>query len=116
MAHMAVAATLALAGLFVLPLRPLVTLILFAAALAVVGNRRRAFGAGMFRAILGFITSLWLGLLGVVVSLLGMVPTDPGGNFLLLPGLLTLGLAFGLLAWSIAEVWRIRRSGFRMTE
>jgi uncharacterized membrane protein len=114
--HKAIAATLALAGLFVLPFRPLVALILFAAAIAVVGDRRAIFGSGMFRAILAFVSALWLALLGVVVTLLGMASTDPGGNFLLLPGLLILGLGLALLVWSITKMWRIRRTGFTMTE
>jgi hypothetical protein len=115
-AHKAVAATLGLTALVVLPVRPLIALILFAAAIAVAGDRRAVFGSGMFRAIVAFISSLWLALVGVVVALLGLVSTDPAGNFLLLPGLLALGLAIALFAWSIAAIWRIRRDGFRITE
>lgn len=116
MAHKAVAGSLALAALLALPFRPLVALILFAAALAVIGNSRGAFGGGMFRAMIAFVSSLWLALLGVVVTLLGTASDEPGGNFLLLPGLLVLGLALTLLAWAIAAIWRIRRAGFTMTE
>jgi hypothetical protein len=115
-AHKAIAATLGLTALVVLPVRPLIALILFAAAVAVAGDRRAVFGSGMFRAIVAFVSSLWLALVGVVVSVLGLVSTDPGGSFLLLPGLVALGLAIALFAWSIVAIWRLRRAGFRMTE
>ena len=114
MAHRAVAAALALAGLFALSFSPLVSLILFGTAFAVVMNRRGAFGAGMFRGVLAFITALWLGLAGVVASLLGIISTDPGGNFLLLPGLLLTGIGIGLLAWSVLAIRRARRAGFQV--
>lgn len=116
MAHKTIAATLGLTALVVLPARPLIALVLFAAAMAVAGDSRRVFGSGMFRAVLGFISALWLALIGAVVSLFGLVSTEPGGNFLLLPGLIALGLAIALFAWSIAAIWRIRRAGFTMTE
>lgn len=102
---------LAIAGLVILPARPLVSLVVFGAALAVFANGRGAFGYGMSRAVLAFITALFLGLLGVATSLLGLVSTDPGGNFLLLPGLLMLGLALALLAWAVLTLLRIRRQG-----
>ena len=111
MAHRALAAVLALAALFVLPSRPLTAFVLFCAGLGVVADRRGVFGTGMYRAILAFTSALFLALAGVGASLLGMVSTEPGGNFLLLPGLLTLGIALGLLAWSVVTMVRIRRSG-----
>ena len=111
MAHRAVAAALAVAALLILFTRPLVALILFGAAIAVFANGRGAFGHGMSRAILAFVAAPFLGLLGVGTSLLGLVSTDPGGNFLLLPGLLLLGLGLSLLAWAVVTLWRIRRRG-----
>jgi hypothetical protein len=111
MAHRAFGSALILGALFALPFRPLVALVLFGAALAVVLNRRGVFGTGMYRAILAFTSSLFLALAGVGTSLLGMVSIEPGGNFLLLPGLLVLVIALGLLAWAIATMVRIRRSG-----
>ena len=110
-AHRALASALALGALFALPFRPLVGLVLFGAALGVVMNRRGMFGTGMYRAILAFTSSLFLALAGVGTSLLGMVSTEPGGNFLLLPGLLILGIALALLAWSVVTMVLIRRSG-----
>jgi hypothetical protein len=79
-------------------------------ALAVVLDRRGVFGAGRYRAFLAFVTSLWLGLAGVVTSLLGSIP-DPG-NFLLAPGLLATGVALALLAWSSVTLWRTRRGSW----
>jgi hypothetical protein len=114
MAHRAVAAALALVGVFAFAVSPLVSLILFGAALAVLMNHRGAFGSGMFRAVLAFITALWLGLAGVAASLLGMISTNPGGNFLLPPGLLLTGIGVGLLAWSVLAIRRERRRGFQV--
>jgi len=111
MAHRAIAAALAVAALLALFVRPLVALILFGAALTVFANGRGAFGYGMSRAILAFVSAPFLGLLGVGTSLLGTISTEPGGNFLLLPGLLMLGLALLLLAWAVLTLWRIRRRG-----
>lgn len=111
MAHRAAAAALALVALVLLPARPLVSLVFFGAAIGALANGRGAFGYGMSRAVLAFITALFLGLLGVVTSLLGLVSAEPGGNFLLLPGLLMLGLALALLAWAVWTLLRIRRQG-----
>ena len=63
----------------------------------------------MYRAILAFVAALWLTLVGVVATLLGLVPAEPGGNFLLLPGLLLLGIAAILLAFSLLAILRLRR-------
>lgn len=114
MAHRAVAAALALAGIFAFAFSLLGSLILFGASLAVVMNHRGAFGTGMFRGVLAFISALWLGLAGVVASLLGMVSTNPGGNFLLPPGLLLTGIAISLLGWSALAIRRARRAGFQL--
>ena len=114
MAHRAVAAALTLVGIFAFAVSPLVSLILFGASLAVVMNHRGAFGAGMFRGVLAFITALWLGVAGVAASLLGMISTDPGGNFLLPPGLILLAIGIGLLAWSVLAIRRARRAGFQL--
>jgi hypothetical protein len=120
MAHRAFAATLLLAALILLPVRPLAALVLFGATGAVVMNRRRAFGSGMFRAMLAFLSGLWIALLGVAGTLLGLVPVDevciadgtcgPGqGNFLLLPGLLLLVGGLAVFGWSMFEARRVRR-------
>ncbi len=111
MAHRAIAAALAAAGVAALPFRPLVALLLFGAAVGVFANGRGAFGSGMSRAILAFVTALFLGLLGVGTSLLGTVSTDGDGNFLLVPGLLMVGMGLALLAWAVATLWTIRRRG-----
>jgi len=105
----AVAAAVAVVALALLPSRPLVSLILFGAALALFFNARGAFGSGMYRAILAFVAALWLTLVGVVATLLGLVPAEPGRNFLLLPGLILLGLAASLLLGSLLAILRIRR-------
>jgi hypothetical protein len=114
MAHRAVAIALAGAGLFALPFRPLISLILFGASLVIVLDRRGAFGSGAFRGAIAFMTGLWLGLIGVAASLLGMIATDPGGNFLLVPGLLLVAISVGLLAWSLLAIRRARRGGFKI--
>lgn len=121
MAHRAVAAVLALGGLLLLPIRPLVAGILFACALTVVMDRRGLLGHGRDRATLAFIAGPLLGLVGVGVSLLGLLPphdpcaADPcagiRGNFLLLPGLLLLAIGVGLVAWALFELLRRRRAG-----
>jgi hypothetical protein len=120
MAHRAVAAVLALGGLLLLPIRPLVAGILFACALTVVMDRRGLLGHGRYRATHAFIAGPLLGLVGVGVSLLGLPPHDPcaadpcqgiRGNFLLLPGLLLLAIGVGLVAWALFELVRRRRAG-----
>jgi hypothetical protein len=108
-AHRAIAAALAIAGIVLIPARPLVALILFGAALAIFLNGRGAFGSGMYRAIVAFVSSLWLALVGVVATLLGQVPAEPGGNVLLLPGLILLGVAASLFAGSLFVMVRARR-------
>jgi hypothetical protein len=121
-AHRLVASGLALAGLFALALRPLIGFVLLATAVVVAFDARGAFGRGRLRAVIGFISGLWIGLAGVVGTLLGMLalpascdPTttacDTGdGNFLFAPGLLLLALGLTLLAWSIAQLIRERRA------
>jgi divalent metal cation (Fe/Co/Zn/Cd) transporter len=120
MAHRLVAAVPIVLGIWLIPNHPLISLTLFGVALALVANRHYAFGSGRYRAILGFISALWLGVLGAATTLLGLVPNaapcEPpaactGGNFLLVPGLLLLGLAFALLAWSVVSLLRMRRYG-----
>ena len=117
MAHRLVAAVLALAALLVLPFHPLVSLVLFGMALADFMNGRGAFGSGLYRTILAFISSLWLIVLGTITTLLGLVPnaapceTEPcQGNFLFVPGALLLVSGLTLLAWSIVLSLRARRS------
>ena len=119
MAHRAFGATLLISALALVPVRPLASLVLFGAVLGVVMNHRGVFGAGMFRAMLAFLTGLWVAILGVAGTLLGLVPLDeacladgscgPGeGNFLLLPGLLLLVGGLALFGWSIFEARRVR--------
>jgi hypothetical protein len=79
------------------------------AALVVFMNSRGAFGSGMYRAILAFVSALWLALVGVVATLLGLIPAEPPGSFLLLPGLSLLGLAAALFLGSLVSLWRVRR-------
>jgi hypothetical protein len=86
---------------------PLLSLVLFAMALAVVLDRRGVFGWGRYRAMVGFQSSLWLGLLGVAASILGSIAGAV--SFLLAAGLLVLGTALALLAWSSLSIWRTRR-------
>jgi len=106
MAHRAVTIALALAGLILLPTHPLASLVVFGAAVVLIMDRRHAFGGGRFRAILAFVSALWLTLAGVVATLLGLVP---GADFLLWPGLLLLGGGLVLFAWSVATLVRVRR-------
>lgn len=113
MAHRAITAALAIAGLLVLPSRPLIALIVFGSALAIALNARGVFGSGMHRAIVAFMAALWLTLIGVVATLLGLVSTEPGGNFLLLPGLILLGAAGSLFIGSLVAIWRMRRQRTR---
>ena len=109
MAHRASAAVLLLAALVLLASRPLLGAIPLVAALVVFMNGRGAFGSGMYRAILAFVSALWLALVGVVATLLGLIPDGPPGNFLLLPGLTLLGVAAALLLGSLVAMWRARR-------
>lgn len=118
MAHRVAAILLVLASLVLLPIRPLVGFIVLGTGLAIVLDRRGVFGRGLFRTAIALFTGLWLGLAGVVATLLGMValpgscdPTttrcdDAEGNFLFLPGVLLLALGLTLLVWSI--VWLVR--------
>ena len=113
MAHRAATIALALAGLALLPSHPLSSLVLFGAATILVMDRRHAFGGGRFRAILAFVSALWLALAGVVTTLLGLAPPT---DFLLWPGLMLLGSGLGLFVWSIVTLAQARRSGVRIGE
>jgi hypothetical protein len=110
---------LSVAGLLLFPSHPLTSLVLFVAALAIVMDTRRMFGVGSGRAMLAFVSGLFLVLGGVALTLVGLVPegipceppdcpTAPG-NFLLMPGLLLLGAGLGLLAWSVVGSILLRR-------
>lgn len=117
MAHKAIAAAFALIGLVASLDRPLTGSILLATALVVLMDERRTFGNGHYRAILAFIASPWLILVGVVTSLLGLLPNDApcqsepcAGNFLLLPGFLLHGAGLTLLTWSLLLLIRSRRA------
>lgn len=121
MAHRVAAVVLLLGGIFLLPIRPLVGAIVLAAGFVIVLDRRHLFGHGTFRAAIAFIAGLWLGLAGVIATLLGMAALpgscdpstttcdDPEANFLFLPGVLLLGLGVALLAWSVMTAVRTRR-------
>ncbi len=56
--------------------------------------------------MLAFIAAPFIGLAGVALALLGAIPAP--GNFFLLPGLLLVGIAVVLLAWSFVVIWRTR--------
>jgi 4-hydroxybenzoate polyprenyltransferase len=115
------AVILLLVGIVLLPIRPLVGFIVLSAGVTVVLDHRGLFGRGMFRAAISFIAGIWLGLAGVVGTLLGMFALPgscdattttcegPEGNFLFLPGVLLLVLGLGLLAGSVAAAIRARR-------
>jgi O-antigen/teichoic acid export membrane protein len=108
-AHRALAAALLVGAIVLLRTTPLLAVIPLGASLAVFLNGRRAFGSGMYRAILAFVSALWLTLVGVVATLLGLIPAGPGGNFLLLPGLGMLAAAAALFLGSLVAMWRARR-------
>ena len=120
MAHRAVATVLGILAILLFGAHPLIAFVLVCVAIAVVMNRSYAFGSGTYRAGLAFITGLWVGLLGVVTTLLGLVPGRAAcpegdcdgaggiGNFLFVPGLLLLALGLGLLGWSFIRLWRTR--------
>ena len=79
--------------------------------LAVILDDRGILGAGRWRAMLAFISAPLVGLAGVALALLGSIPAQ--GNFFLLPGLLLVGIALVLLAWSFVVIWRTRPRGRR---
>ena len=106
LAHRAVAISFALVAFAALAFSPFLALVLFGVAVAVVMDARGAFGAGRRRGFIGFVSAPWIGLGGVAVALLGSIP-DPG-NFLLVPGLLLVGIAVALLAWSFLVIVRTR--------
>jgi hypothetical protein len=106
-AHRAIAAALALLALFAWAFGPLLSLVLFAMAIAVVLDRRGVFGWGRYRAMVAFLSSLWLGLAGVAATIVGLLGEATG--FLLAPGVVVLGTALALLAWSSVAIWRTRR-------
>jgi len=121
MAHRVAAVVLLLAGIVLLPIRPLVGFIVLATGMTVLLDRRGLFGNGMFRAAIGFTAGLWLGVAGVVGTLLGMVALPgscdattttcdgPEGNFLFLPGALLLVIGLALLVGSVVALIRARR-------
>jgi hypothetical protein len=109
LAHRAAAAALSLAAILAFAFSPLLSLVIFGMALAVVLDRRGIFGAGRYRAIMGFIAAPWIGLAGVALALLGSIPER--GNFLLAPGLVLVAIAVVLLTWSFAKIWRTRSRG-----
>ena len=115
MARTAIVAVLGVAALAALMTHPLVSLVLFGVAGAGFLDGRHAFGFGRHRALVAFISGLWLGVVGVVATILGLVPfggscgaTVCAGNFLLLPGVLLLVAGLTLLAWSILTLLRLR--------
>lgn len=125
MAHRVAAASLLLIGLGLLAVRPLVGFIILVAALAAFLDDRGAFGHGTWRAMIAFITGLWVALAGVVATLLGMFALpgacdatttcdDPEANFLFLPGVVLLVLGTILLVWAILESIRLRRAVKRL--
>jgi O-antigen/teichoic acid export membrane protein len=108
-AHRVLAAALLVAAIVLLPTTPLLAVVPLGASLAIFLNGRGAFGSGMYRAILAFVSALWLTLVGVVATLLGLIPAGPGGNFLLVPGLTMLAAAAALFLGSLVAMWRARR-------
>lgn len=127
MAHRLVAAVLVIVGLGLVVVRPLTGLIVLATALAIFLDGRNYFGHGTWRAMIAFISSLWLSLGGVITTVLGMLASPgtcdatttscdrPEASFLLLPGFLLLALGLTLLVWSIVEALRLRRASHRAT-
>lgn len=111
MAHRALAPALALVGIFAVSFSPLLALVIFGAALVVVLDRRGVVGAGRFRAIIAFVAAPWIGIAGVVLAVLGSV-SGPG-SFFLAPGVVLLGGALAMLAWSSVALWRLRGPGRR---
>ena len=89
---------------------PLLSLVVFGVALAVIMDGRGALGAGRRRGFIGIVTAPWIGLAGVATSLLGSIPER--GNFLLIPGLVLVGLSLALLGWSFLVI-RATRPGRR---
>jgi hypothetical protein len=120
-AHRVATVAFLAAGVLLFPIRPLLAGILLAVGLVIVLDRRAVFGRGTFRAAIAFVSGLWLGLIGVVATLLGMFALpgtcdatttmcdDPEANFLFLPGILLLVIGLGLLAWSLVTAVRARR-------
>jgi hypothetical protein len=117
-ARTAIVAVLCVVAAAALIVHPLVSLILFGAAGAVFFDGRQAFGFGRHRAMVAFLSGLWLGVVGAVATILGLVvlgggceAASCGGNFLILPGVLLLAAGLTLLAWSIVAFLRMRRIG-----
>jgi hypothetical protein len=106
LAHRVVATALGVAGLIAFAFSPLLALILFGVAFTAILDRRGVLGRGRWRAMLAFIAAPFIGLAGVALALLGAIPAP--GNFFLLPGLLLVGIAVVLLAWSFVVIWRTR--------
>jgi hypothetical protein len=103
------AAAIGVPALAALAFSPLLALVLFGVALAVILDSRGVFGTGRWRAMLAFIAAPFIGLAGVVMALLGSIP-EPG-NFFLFPGLLLAAIAVLLLGWSFIVIWRTRPQG-----
>ena len=110
LAHRGVAAALALAAIFAWAFSPLLSLVVFAMALAVILDRRGVFGRGRSRAFTAFVGAPFIGIAGVTLALLGSVPAP--GNFFLAPGLLLVAASVVLLVWSFATIWRTRRGWY----
>ena len=104
----------AVPALAALAFSPLLALVLFAASPSRSSlDRRGVFGFGRYRAMLAFIAApssvARVGCAGVALALLGSIP-EPG-NFLLLPGLLLVGISLVLLVWSFVVIRRTRPRG-----
>ena len=95
--------------------------LVIAAGLTILLDRRGVFGRGRFRAAVAFFAGLWLALVGVVATLLGLFALPgtcdetttmcdgPEGNFLFLPGVLLLALGLGMVVWSLIALVRAQR-------
>ncbi|HXG25586.1 MAG TPA: hypothetical protein VNL94_01855 [Candidatus Binatia bacterium] len=85
---------------------PLLALVLFGVSFTLLLDRRGVFGRGRSRALMALIAAPWIGLAGVGLAIVGSILAP--GNFLFVPGLLLVAIAFVLLAWSFVVIWRTR--------